>query len=148
MIAQVFRILNLCWAALMAAVILMLWFLALPDPPLPLTVGVGFWMVYLLVAFGTFLDLRIAWVLCIVHLLAIWLLMGLAVSEESFLFLTGQEMGGHSGYSTAVVVFNSFFGVLLPASGLIILLVMSRDHVAARLRETGDGPNRPRRRRA
>ncbi len=148
MLAQVFRILNLCWAALMAAVILMLWFLALPDPPLPLTAGVGFWMFYLLVAFGTFLDMRVAWVLCILHLLAIWLLMGLAVSEKSFLFLTGQEIGENSGYSAAVVVFNSFFGVLVPASGLIVLLLLSRDHITSRLRETGDRPDRPRRRRA
>lgn len=146
MIPQLFRIMNLCWATLMAAVILMLWFVALPEPPLPLTIGVGFWMVYLLVAFGTFLDLRVAWVLCIVHLMAIWLLMGLAVSEKSFLFLTGQSMADNAGHSFGLVVFNSFFGVLVPASALIILLLMSREHIAWRLRESRLRAARPRRR--
>ena len=106
MIPQVFRILNLCWATLMAVVILLLWLLARPDPPRPLTVGVVFWMAYLLVAFGTFLDLRVAWVLCILHLPAIWLLMGLAVSERSLQFLTGQGITASPGH-----LMNSFFGV-------------------------------------
>ncbi len=138
MIPQIFRILNLCWATLMASVILMLWFTALPQPPLAMSVGVAFWMVYLLVAFGTFLDLRIAWLLCSIHLLAIWLLMGLAVSERSVLFLTGQEIVQRSHYSVRVVMFNSFFGVLIPATALIVLLLLSRDHIQWRFQQAGE----------
>jgi hypothetical protein len=126
---QLFRILNLCWAALMCSAVVLQLILTLPEPPDASIGGVAFWGAYLLVAIGTFFEFRTAWVLCITQLLAAWVLMGIAVSDTSFVFLTGQAVNETSP-SISFAVFNSFFGVLVPASALLILLILSRDQLA------------------
>ncbi len=127
--ATVFRIVNLCWATVMTALVVMLCLFELPDPPARSVTGVAFWGVYLLLSLGVFFDLRVAWSLCIVHLVSIWLLMGFAVSDWSFGVVTGQAVDLKSPSTIAIVVLNSFFGVLVPASLLIIILLFSREHL-------------------
>lgn len=64
-----------------------------------------------------------------VQLAVIWVLMGLAVSDRSFAFLTGQVLRRFDGASVATVVFNGFFGILVPASSLLVMLLLSRSHL-------------------
>lgn len=127
--ASLYRILNLCWATLVTSVVVMLCLLQLPDPSLTALAGVVFWSTYLFLAVGTFFDVRVAWLLGIVQLVAVWLLMGVGVSERSFGLLTGQHVDPSSPASIGFVVFNSFFGVLVPASTLLIILLFTRQHL-------------------
>lgn len=126
---SLFRILNLCWATVMTSIVIMMCILQLPDPPAMSIAGIVFWGIYLALALGVFFDLRVAWALSIVQLMSIWLLIGVEVSDSSFGMLTGQTVNLESPASIAFVVLNSFFGVLVPASVLIMILILSREHL-------------------
>jgi hypothetical protein len=122
---NIFRVLNTTWAALVTA----LFAIALDEPSPPVIAGTAFWGIYLLVSIGTLFESRIAWAVCIVQLIGIWVLMGLVVSDGTFVFFTGRSLGTEPAHDINSLVFNTFFGVLVPASVMIILLVLSVSHV-------------------
>ncbi len=129
MAPKLFAISNLCWAVLMASVLSFRYLIEMPAPAPAVVAGTTFWLVYLGAAVWTFCDRRTGWVLSIIGLPAVWILMGVAVSERSFLFLTGQRITTDSMPAHAAVVLNSFFGVLVPATILMIILIFCREHV-------------------
>lgn len=122
---KVFRIANLAWAAIMGV----FFALRLEDPTHPDQAAAIFWGVYILASIGIFFDLRTAWLLCAVQLLTIWVLMGGLVSERSFSFFTGEDLFQRPSSTVHMVVFNSFFGIIAPASGLLITLFFARGHL-------------------
>ena len=121
-----FRIINLCWAAVLAA----LFIGELRDPDMTSVRCAMFWGLYLLSSCGAFFDLRVSWVACISQLVVIWLLVGVVVSDHSFAFFSpgGAEPGSELGEVTGVIM-NIVVGILLPASGLLILLMLSHRHL-------------------
>ena len=134
---KLFRILNTAWAG----AVTLIFALEMREPSIGAVTGVIFWSIYLLASIGTMFDNRVSWTVCIVQLIAIWALMGLVVSDQSFEFFTGRKVGPvEGGRSINMLVFNSFFGILVPASVMIILLVLSHAHVGFILLQR----NRPR----
>ncbi|MCP3901995.1 MAG: hypothetical protein GY715_00040 [Planctomycetes bacterium] len=123
MYPQIFRILNFAWAA--SATVYFA--LQLFDPTRLDTERVVFWSIYLLAAIGTFQDLRIAWAVTICQLLVIWSMMGFAVSDGSFSFFTSQAGGVRQRVDATVI--NTFFGILAPATVLIMLVIVTHRHV-------------------
>ncbi|MHC5113741.1 MAG: hypothetical protein ACYTGP_04860 [Planctomycetota bacterium] len=123
MTPQTFRILNFAWAASA----LVFFALQLFDPTRLDVERVVFWAIYLLAALGTFYDFRIAWAVTAGQLVVIWMLMGFAVSDGSFSFFTAQAGGVRQRIDSTVI--NTFFGILAPASLLIMLLIITHRHV-------------------
>jgi len=121
-----FRIINLCWAALLAA----LFVGELHEPDVTSVRCAIFWGLYLLSSCGAFFDLRVSWVACIAQLVVIWLLVGVVVSDHSFAIFTpgGAASTGELNEVTSIIV-SVVFSVLLPASGLLILLMLSHRHI-------------------
>ena len=113
----------------MASILSFRYLIEMPDPSPPVEAGAAFWLVYLGAAVGTFCDRRSGWAISIIGLPVIWILMGAAVSERSFLFLTGQRIMTDSMSAHRGAVFNSFFGVLVPATVLMIMLIFCRAYL-------------------
>ncbi|NNF41709.1 MAG: hypothetical protein HKO59_18210 [Phycisphaerales bacterium] len=123
MFVHLFRILNFGWAALLAMGMILHYD---QFASIPWTLAV-FWAIYLLVSLGVFRDLRVAWVLCGIQLIAIWVLMGMMVSDRSFEFFTGASAADRQNITSAVI--NSFITIVAPTTLLLVLLIFSQGHV-------------------